>query len=110
MQEVVAALRFAAAFQEVLAPVARVMKHLQAHQTPSARRCAVACASALVTGLPRLQVGPHLCLLSYVATPRRLFHVMYKSTTMYSLCTHYLRYHINHESARNLARDSGLSR
>ena len=53
----VAAVHFAAAFQEVQGPVARVMKSLQPQHNPDVRRCAVACACALAPCLPRHQVG-----------------------------------------------------
>jgi len=54
---VLAAVHFAAAFQEVQGPVARVMKILQPQHNPDVRRCAVACACALAPCLPRHQVG-----------------------------------------------------
>lgn len=57
VQEVLAAVHFAAAFQEVQGPVARVMKTLQPQHNPDVRRCAVACACALAPCLPRHQVG-----------------------------------------------------
>lgn len=56
LQEVSAALRFACAFQVVQAPISHVMKTLQAHDTAGVRRCAVACATALMPCLPRHQV------------------------------------------------------
>ena len=57
MQEVSAAVRFSAAFQEVQAPVTQIMKALQAQDSPGVRRCAVVCACALAPCLPRHQVG-----------------------------------------------------
>lgn len=57
VQEMIAAVHFAAAFQEVQGPVARVMKTLQPQHNPDVRRCAVACACALAPCLPRHQVG-----------------------------------------------------
>lgn len=56
LEEVVAAAHFAAAFQEVQGPIARVMKILQPRHNPDVRRCAVACACALAPCLPRHQV------------------------------------------------------
>ncbi|KAL0024265.1 hypothetical protein WJX79_000849 [Trebouxia sp. C0005] len=56
LEEVLAAVHFAAAFQEVQGPVARVMKTLQPQHNPDVRRCAVACACALAPCLPRHQV------------------------------------------------------
>ncbi|DBB17843.1 hypothetical protein WJX82_008236 [Trebouxia sp. C0006] len=56
LEEMIAAVHFAAAFQEVQGPVARVMKTLQPQHNPDVRRCAVACACALAPCLPRHQV------------------------------------------------------